>query len=151
MSVKVAIGADHAGFEEKEKIKETLKSLGVEFVDYGTDSPDSVDYPPYAERVARAVASGEFDRGILFCGSGQGMAIAANKIKGVRAALAWNPEIAALSRRHNDANVLSLPARFIDDDTAAETVKAFLNAEFEGGRHQRRVKEIEEIEKETGC
>jgi ribose 5-phosphate isomerase B len=151
MSVKVAIGADHAGFEEKEKIKETLKSLGVEFVDYGTDSPDSVDYPPFAERVARAVASGEFDRGILFCGSGQGMAIAANKIKGVRAALAWNPEIAALSRRHNDANVLSLPARFIDDETAAETVKAFLNAEFEGGRHQRRVKEIEEIEKETGC
>ncbi|MCV4614343.1 RpiB/LacA/LacB family sugar-phosphate isomerase, partial [Escherichia coli] len=93
----------HAGYEEKEKIKETLSSLGVEIVDFGTDSPESVDYPPYAERVARAVADGEADRGILFCGSGQGMAIAANKVKGVRAALAWNPEIAALSRRHNDA------------------------------------------------
>lgn len=151
MSMKIAIGADHAGYEEKEKIKETLSSLGVEIVDFGTDSPESVDYPPYAERVARAVADGEADRGILFCGSGQGMAIAANKVKGVRAALAWNPEIAALSRRHNDANVLSLPARFIDPLTAVETVKAFLESEFEGGRHERRVREIEEIEKETGC
>lgn len=151
MSMKIAIGADHAGYEEKEKIKETLSSLGVEIVDFGTDSPESVDYPPFAERVARAVADGEADRGILFCGSGQGMAIAANKVKGVRAALAWNPEIAALSRRHNDANVLSLPARFIDPLTAAETVKAFLESEFEGGRHERRVREIEEIEKETGC
>jgi len=149
--MKIAIGADHAGYEEKEKIKETLSSLGVEIVDFGTDSPESVDYPPYAERVARAVADGEADRGILFCGSGQGMAIAANKVKGVRAALAWNPEIAALSRRHNDANVLSLPARFIDPLTAVETVKAFLESEFEGGRHERRVREIEEIEKETGC
>ena len=145
MTKRIAIAADHAGFEEKEKIKATLDELGVEYVDMGTDSCDSVDYPDYARKVAEAVAKGEFEQGLLVCGSGTGMAIAANKVKGVRAAVAWSPDIARLARQHNDANVLSLPARFASPEESANIVKAWFDADFEGGRHQRRVEKIEEL------
>jgi ribose 5-phosphate isomerase B len=148
MTKKIALAADHAGFEEKEKIKTTLDELGVEYVDMGTNSSDSVDYPDYARKVAEAVSSGEYEQGLLVCGSGTGMAIAANKVKGVRAAVAWNPDIARLARQHNDANVLSLPARFMSENDAAGVVKAWFDADFEGGRHEKRVEKITEIEKE---
>lgn len=148
MSKKIALAADHAGFEEKEKLKSTLTELGVEFEDMGTNSGDSVDYPDYALKAARAVAKGDFDQGLLVCGSGTGMAIAANKVHGVRAAVAWSPDIARLAREHNNANVLSLPARFLDDDQAREILKAWFDADFEGGRHERRVEKILEAENE---
>lgn len=144
--MKIAIAADHAGFEEKEKVKKTLDELGVDYTDMGTNSPDSVDYPDYARKVGEAVVKGEFDKGILVCGSGTGMAIAANKVPGIRAAVAWNEEIARLSRQHNNANVLSLAARFIPDGEQAKIVKAWLETDFEGGRHERRVEKIEQIE-----
>ena len=146
MTKKIALGADHAGYEEKEKIKQTLDELGVEYVDMGTDSCDSVDYPDYAQKVGEAVSKGEVQQGLLVCGSGTGMAIAANKIKGVRAAVAWSPEIARLAREHNDANVLSLPARFMSAEDAAKVVKAWFGADFEGGRHANRVEKITELE-----
>jgi ribose 5-phosphate isomerase B len=146
MSKKIALAADHAGFEEKEKLKSTLAELGVEFEDLGTNSPDSVDYPDFALKAARAVANGEFEQGVLVCGSGTGMAIAANKVHGVRAAVAWSPDIARLAREHNNANVLSLPARFLDYDQDKEIVKAWFAADFEGGRHERRVEKISEAE-----
>ena len=147
MTKRIALGADHAGFEEKEKIKATLDELGVEYVDMGTDSADSVDYPDYAKKVAEAVSKGEFEQGLLVCGSGTGMAIAANKVKGVRAAVAWSPDIARLARQHNNANILSLPARFMTENDAAGVVKAWFDADFEGGRHEKRVEKITEIEK----
>jgi len=147
MTKRIALGADHAGFEEKEKIKATLDELGVEYVDMGTDSADSVDYPDYAKKVAEAVSKGEFEQGLLVCGSGTGMAIAANKVKGVRAAVAWSPDIARLARQHNNANILSLPARFMSENDAAGVVKAWFDADFEGGRHEKRVEKITEIEK----
>lgn len=146
--MKIAIAADHAGFEEKEKVKKTLDNIGVEYTDMGTNSGDSVDYPDYARKVGEAVAAGEFDKGILVCGSGTGMAIAANKVPGIRAAVAWNEEIARLSRQHNDANVLSLAARYIPDEEQAKIVKAWLETDFEGGRHERRVEKITQIETE---
>ncbi len=148
MSKRIALAADHAGFEEKEKLKTTLNELGVDFVDMGTNSADSVDYPDYALKVGRAVANGEADQGLLVCGSGTGMAIAANKVHGVRAAVAWSPDIARLAREHNNANVLSLPARFVSDDQAKEILKAWFAADFEGGRHERRVDKIVEAENE---
>jgi len=148
MSKRIALAADHAGFEEKEKLKTTLNELGVDFVDMGTNSADSVDYPDYALKVGRAVANGEADQGLLVCGSGTGMAIAANKVHGVRAAVAWSPDIARLAREHNNANVLSLPARFINDDQTKEILKAWFAADFEGGRHERRVDKIVEAENE---
>src|SRR5437660_598145 len=137
--MKIALAADHAGFEDKEKIKKTLDDLGVEYTDMGTDSCEPVDYPDYAKKVGEAVARGEYDEGLLFCGSGTGMAIAANKVPGVRAAVAWNEEIARLARQHNDANVLSLPARYIPELELEKIVKAWFSAGFEGGRHARRV------------
>lgn len=146
MARKIALAADHAGFEEKEKVKSLLTELGIEFEDLGTTSEASVDYPDFASIVGRAVASGKADQGLLICGSGTGMAIAANKIAGVRAAVAWSPDIARLAREHNDANVLALPARFLDDDQAKEIVRAWFDAEFEGGRHERRVAKISELE-----
>ena len=148
MAKKIGLAADHAGFEEKEKVKKTLDELGIEYVDLGTTSADSVDYPDYAKKVAEGVASGEYDQGVLVCGSGTGMAIAANKVKGVRAAVAWSPEIASLARQHNDANILSLPARFVTEKDAANIVKAFFAANFESGRHERRVDKIRELENE---
>lgn len=148
MGKKVALGADHAGFEEKEKIKRTLDKLGVEYVDLGTTSTDSVDYPDFAKKVADAVSHGDVDSGLLVCGSGTGMAIAANKVKGARAAVAWSPEIARLAREHNDANILSLPARFMSDEEASSVLEAWFDADFEGGRHARRVEKIKELENE---
>ena len=147
MPRRIALAADHAGFDEKEKIKATLDDLGIEYADMGTASTDSVDYPDYAKKVGDAVANGEFEQGLLVCGSGTGMAIAANKIKGVRAAVAWSPEIARLARQHNDANVLALPARFMSDDEAEKVLKAWFESDFEGGRHARRVEKIGELEK----
>ena len=146
MGKKIALGADHAGFEEKEKVKRTLDELGIEYEDMGTMTPESVDYPDYAQKVAESVSSGAYEQGLLVCGSGTGMAIAANKVKGVRAAVAWSPEIATLSRKHNDANVLSLPARFLTESQSAEIVKAFFESDFEGGRHERRVDKIKGLE-----
>ena len=145
---KIALAADHAGFEEKEKIKRTLDEMGVEYVDMGTNSTDSVDYPDYAKKVAEAVSHGDVDQGLLVCGSGPGMAIAANKVKGARAAVAWNPDIARLAREHNDANILSLPARFMSDEEASKVLKAWFDANFEGGRHAKRVDKIKELESE---
>lgn len=147
MAKRIAIGADHAGFEEKEKMKAVLDELGVAYDDMGTNSSDSVDYPDFALKVAEAVGKGEYEQGMLFCGSGTGMAISANKINGVRAAVAWNPEIARLARQHNNANVIAVPARFISDEEAAAIVKAWFEADFDGGRHEARVDKITSIEK----
>src|SRR3982751_6456845 len=146
MVKKIALGADHAGFDEKEKIKKTLDDLGVEYTDMGTVSADSVDYPDFAKNVAEAVSQGEADQGLLVCGSGTGMAIAANKVHGIRAAVAWNEEIARLARQHNNANVLSLAARYTTDEENQKIVKAWFSADFEGGRHERRVEKIENAE-----
>jgi ribose 5-phosphate isomerase B len=146
--MKIALAADHAGFEEKEKVKKTLDEIGVAYEDMGTYSCDSVDYPDYARKVGEAVASGQYDQGLLVCGSGTGMAIAANKVPGIRAAVAWNEDIARLARQHNDANVLSLPARFTPADAIDKIVKAWFSAEFEGGRHKTRVDKITGIEKD---
>lgn len=142
MSKKIAIGADHAGFEYKNKISAYLKDAGYEILDFGTHSADSVDYPDFAHPVATSVESGEAERGILVCGSGQGVCITANKHQGIRAALAWEPEIAKLSRVHNNVNILCLPSRFITENVAFECVNIFLNTEFEGGRHIDRVGKI---------
>lgn len=142
MIKKIAIGADHAGFEYKNLISKYLVSKGFEVTDFGTNSADSVDYPDFAHPVATAVELGDSDRGILVCGSGQGVCITANKHQGIRAALAWEPEIAKLSREHNNVNVLCLPARFISEKTAFECVDLFLETQFEGGRHQNRVGKI---------
>ncbi len=146
--MKIALAADHAGFEEKEKIKKTLDEIGVEYTDMGTNSTESVDYPDFARKVGEAVADGEYDQGLLVCGSGTGMAIAANKVPGIRAAVAWNEEIARLARQHNNANVLSLAARYTTDEENQKIVKAWFAADFEGGRHERRVEKIEQIEKD---
>jgi ribose 5-phosphate isomerase B len=144
--MRIALGADHAGFQLKQEIRRELDARGIRYTDFGTDSPESVDYPDFAEKVGQAVASGEFDRGILFCGSGIGMAIAANKIAGVRAAAVFDAEAARLAREHNDANVLSLGGRVTPADKAQQIIDAFLDTPFAGGRHQRRVDKIGEIE-----
>jgi len=151
MPIKIALAADHAGYEEKEKVKKTLDALGVQYDDLGTVSTESVDYPDYARKVGEAVARGDYEQGVLVCGSGTGMAIAANKVPGIRAAVAWNEEIARLAREHNDANVLSLAARFTPDDQIDKIVRAWFGAHFDGGRHQRRVDKIIEIEKEEAA
>jgi len=146
--MKIALAADHAGYEEKERIKGTLDALGVAYEDMGTDSCESVDYPDYALKAAEAVASGKADQGLLVCGSGTGMAIAANKVPGVRAAVAWNETIARLAREHNDANVLSIPARFLDDAAIKQIINAWFSASFDAGRHAKRVDKIKQIEKD---
>ena len=146
--MKIAIAADHAGYEEKENIKIVLEELGIDYTDMGTNSTDSVDYPDFARKVAEAVARGEFDEGILVCGSGTGMAISANKVRGIRAAVAWNEETAQLARLHNDANVLAIGARTTPKGTIPDSVKAWFATDFEGGRHSNRVKKISEIEAE---
>ena len=144
--MKVALGADHAGYEEKERLKPVLNELGIEFEDFGAVSTDSVDYPDFAAAVGRKVANGEFDQGLLVCGSGTGMAIAANKVHGVRAAVAWNEELARLAREHNDANVLALGARTTPENEFPNIVRAWFTAKFAGGRHQQRVEKIRELE-----
>lgn len=143
--MKIALASDHAGFELKEIIKEYLQKNGYEIKDFGTRTAESVDYPDFAVPAARAVASGEYDRGILVCGSGQGMAISANKVKGIRAALCGEIYSAKMSRLHNDSNVLALGGRIIGRDLAIEIVKTWLDTEFEGGRHQRRVDKMNSI------
>lgn len=147
MRYKIALAADHAGYEEKEQLKSTLDEMGVEYDDLGTDSCDAVDYPDYAVKAAEGVSRGDYEQALLVCGSGTGMAIAANKVRGVRAAVAWNEEIARLARQHNDANVLSLAARYTPLDELRNIVKAWFGADFEGGRHERRVEKINEFEK----
>lgn len=142
MMPKIAIGADHAGFELKEKVTEYLKRSGFEYKDYGTYSSESADYPDFAHPVALAVENKESDLGILICGSGNGVAITANKHQGIRAAICWLEDLASLARQHNDANVLCLPARYISSDLAMKIIDKFLNSSFEGGRHERRVKKI---------
>ncbi|MGI8669460.1 MAG: ribose 5-phosphate isomerase B [Aridibacter sp.] len=146
MTKKIAIGADHAGFEEKEKVKKVLDELGVEYEDVGTFSTDSVDYPDFAEKVGEKIESGESEQGILVCGSGIGVAMAANKMHGVRAAQAWNEETARLSREHNNANVLTIGARVIPETEIPKIVKAWLDAKFEGGRHAGRVEKMMNLE-----
>ena len=136
---RIAIGCDHAGFPLKKRIVTLLEDLGYEVEDFGTNSTESVDYPDFVHPVARQVASGQAYLGIVMCGSGNGVAITANKHQGIRAALCWTEELAALARQHNDANVLALPVRFIAEDLALKIVEAFLRAEFEGGRHQARL------------
>jgi ribose 5-phosphate isomerase B len=143
MTRKIAIAADHAGYEVKEDIKKTLDEIGVEYEDLGTNSVDSVDYPDFARKVAEGVSNGAYDQGLLVCGSGIGMAIAANKVRGVRAAVAWNEETASLARQHNDANVLAIGARTTPEGTVPAIVKAWFDADFEGGRHSRRVEKLE--------
>ena len=145
--MKIAIGSDHAGFDEKELVKRTLDEIGVEYDDVGTYSRDSVDYPDFARKVGELVGSGAVERGILVCGSGIGVASAANKVDGVRAAQAWNEETARLSRQHNDANVLTIGARVIPQDEITKIVKAWFEADFEGGRHAGRVRKIHDMEK----
>ena len=146
--MKIAIASDHAGFEEKERLKPLLNELGIQYEDLGTVSTESVDYPDYARKVGEEVAAGNVEQGLLVCGSGTGMAIAANKVPGVRAAVAWNEEIARLAREHNDANVLSLAARYTSPDENEKIVRAWFAAGFDGGRHARRVQKIREIEQE---
>ncbi|MCU1290377.1 MAG: sugar-phosphate isomerase, RpiB/LacA/LacB family [Acidobacteria bacterium] len=146
MVKKIALASDHAGFEEKEKLKKTLDEIGVEYDDLGTGSLDSVDYPDYAQKVGESVANGEAEQGILVCGSGIGVAIAANKIHGVRAAQAWNEETARLARRHNNANVLTIGARVIPEAEIPKIVKAWFETDFEGGRHEKRVEKITALE-----
>jgi ribose 5-phosphate isomerase B len=147
--MKIAIASDHAGFEEKEKLKPLLTSLGLQFEDLGTVTEDSVDYPDYARRVAERVSKGEADQGLLVCGSGTGMAIAANKIPGVRAAVAWSEESARLARQHNDANVLAIGARTTPEEEIPKIVKTWFESKFDGGRHAGRVAKIAEIEKKV--
>lgn len=143
MNKVIAIGSDHAGFELKEKLLFWLPELNYSVIDHGCFSKDSVDYPDYAKAVAQSVQDQENTLGILICGSGNGISIAANKCSGIRCALCWLPEIASLARQHNDANILALPARFLSEDLAKEIVLSFLNASFERGRHQLRVNKIE--------
>jgi ribose 5-phosphate isomerase B len=142
--MKIAIGNDHAGTAYKNELMSFLQSQGHEVINHGTDDEDSVDYPDFIHPVANNVASKEVDLGIIICGSGNGANMVANSHKGVRSALCWYPELARLARSHNNANVLSIPARFVSYYQALDMVKAFLSTEFEGGRHERRVEKIED-------
>ena len=139
---KIPISCDHGGFDMKEFLRVKLEKLGYIINDMGTYSGDSVDYPDFIHPLAKAVNDGEFNTGIIICGSGNGAQMTANKYSGVRAALCWTPEQAELARKHNNANIISLPGRFVSNDMAIEMALKFLNTEFEGGRHQRRVEKI---------
>lgn len=141
--MKLHIGSDHAGFELKEKLRKYLAEKKFEVTDHGCYSEERADYPDYAHKVSTSVLADKNSLGILMCGSGNGINITANKHAGIRAALCWSPEIAALARQHNDANILTLPARFIDYNTAIQCIDAFLSSSFEGGRHADRVKKID--------
>jgi len=138
--LKIAIGSDHAGFSYKEQLLKTLKVK--ELKDFGTYSADSVDYPDFAHPVASAVESGEFDLGVLVCGSANGVAITANKHQGIRAAICWNEELASLARKHNNANIVCIPERFISFELAQKIIETFFTTEFEGGRHGTRVNKM---------
>jgi ribose 5-phosphate isomerase B len=145
--VKVALGADHAGFELKDALKGVLDGIGVAYHDFGTSTAGSVDYPDFAAQVAHGVANGDFDRGILVCGSGVGMAIAANKVPGIRASVITDTTTARLAREHNDLNVLALGARLTSEADAADIVRTFLTTDFAEGRHAGRVCKIHQLEK----
>ncbi len=145
--MKIALGADHAGYETKERVKKLLEARGHQILDMGTNSTESTDYPPYAFRVAESVRDGAADRGVLVCDSGNGIAIAANKVEGIRAAIALNRWQAEMARRHNDANVLVLASKLTPPETEAEIVGAWLDAPFDGGRHARRIGQISEYER----
>lgn len=140
---RIPIASDHAGFELKEKLEAALRELGYDVADLGTDSESSTDYPDYAHPLAQEISGGTAARGVLLCGTGLGMSYVANRYPNVRAAVAWSPEIAELARRHNDANVLVLPARFLSDEQGIEILRRWLETPFEGGRHERRVVKIE--------
>ncbi|MGD9327861.1 MAG: ribose 5-phosphate isomerase B [Cyclobacteriaceae bacterium] len=142
MALKIAIGGDHAGFQLKEIIKSKLESEGYFLEDFGPFSDQSVDYPDFVHPVANSVENGEYNFGILICGSGNGVAMTANKHKGIRAAVCWNEMLAKLARAHNDANILCLAGRFLDDELAMEIVDTFLKTDFDGGRHIKRIKKI---------
>ena len=141
----IPIASDHAGYELKNIVVKYLQSRDFEVKDFGTFSSESVDYPDFAHQVGSAINRGEYTRGIVICGSGNGVHMTVNKYPNVRCALCWNEEIASLARQHNDANIISLPARFIDENTALRLVDIFLNTPFEGGRHQRRVEKINKL------
>jgi ribose 5-phosphate isomerase B len=143
MAERIPIASDHAGFEMKQKLAEHLAKLGYDVQDLGTNSPASTDYADYAHPLAKEVEDGEVKRGVLLCGTGLGMSYAANRHPHVRAAVVWNNEIAEMSRRHNDANVLVLPARYLSDDDATKILDTWLNTPFDGGRHERRVEKID--------
>lgn len=145
--MRIALASDHAGYAEKERLKALLSDLGLEFDDLGTSSEASVDYPDYARAVAEQVAAGRVEHGLLVCGSGTGMAITANKVPGVRAAVAWSEETARLARQHNDANVLAIGARTTPPADIPNIVRAWFSTDFEGGRHVARVQKISEVEK----
>jgi ribose 5-phosphate isomerase B len=142
--MKIAIGSDHAGFSLKEELKAYLQNKGFEVKDFGTFSEERADYPDYAHQVAKAIENNEEERGVLICGSGNGVNMTANRHHNVRSALCWNEEIAKLARQHNDANVIALPARFMDGKEAEKCLDAFFATAFEGGRHEQRVKKIED-------
>lgn len=145
----VAIGADHAGYELKEKIKAYFDEKNIAYKDFGTNNAESCDYPMFSKAVAESVACGESEKGILVCGSGIGVCIAANKVRGIRAALCYEPELAVMARAHNNANIICIGSRFVSYNTAQNIVNSFLNTNFEGGRHQRRVKQIENLESDN--
>lgn len=145
MNKTLVIGSDHAGYDVKEMLKSSLSGQGWMIDDKGTYSTESTDYPDYAHTVAHAVETGAVERAVLVCGSGNGVCITANKHPGVRAALAWTPEIARLARQHNDANIVCIPARFVSAEDARAIAEAFLQTDFEGGRHGRRVEKIEQL------
>lgn len=138
----IAIASDHAGFDKKQVILKYFKEKGIDYKDFGCFSNESVDYPDFGHAIGEAIDKGEFEIGITFCGSGQGISIVANKHQNVRSATCWMPRIAALARQHNDANICAIPGRFVTDEEAIAIVEAYLNAEFEGGRHARRVAKI---------
>lgn len=144
--MKIGIGSDHGGYELKEHIVDYLKEENIEYIDYGTHSMESVDYPDYGRKVGEAIVDGEVDRGILICGTGIGISLAANKVKGIRCALCSDTYSARMSREHNNANALAFGGRVLGRDLAIEIVRVWLESEFEGGRHQRRVDKISEIE-----
>jgi ribose 5-phosphate isomerase B len=138
----IALASDHAGFEKKQVILKYFKEKGIEFKDFGCNSEESVDYPEFAHLIGEAIDNNEYEIGITFCGSGQGISIAANKHQNVRSAICWSAEIATLAKQHNDANICAVPGRFVTDNEAIAIVEAFLSAEFEGGRHARRIAQI---------
>ena len=141
-NITIALASDHAGFEKKQVVLKYLKERGILYKDFGCYSAESVDYPDFAHAIATAIERGEYPLGITFCGSGQGISITANKHQHIRSALCWKPEIAALAKQHNDANICAIPGRFVTDEEAIAIVEAFLNADFEGGRHTRRIEKI---------
>jgi len=138
----IALASDHAGFDKKEVIIKYFQEKGIQYKDFGCFSSESCDYPEFAHAIGNAIEKGEYEIGITFCGSGQGISIAANKHKNVRSAICWNAEIGALAKQHNNANVCSIPGRYVTKEETIEIVEAYLNAEFEGGRHARRVAKI---------